>query len=282
MNELFWRAELLCWDNEGAGEGTEGGGDDAAAQAAADAAAAQAAADAAAAGKTFTQDELNKIVGKEKMAVKEKYAEMETAYQDLLKQQNLTKEQRDKLEANLDRVRSEMMTKEQRLEEEKKKAQKKHQEELSVAQQEADKYKSLFENSTIERAIQDASAKHDAYSPTQFIAHLAPKSKMVEEVDAEGNLTGQLVPRVVWSAVDEEGKTHQSEITPEEAVQKMKENVVDFGNLFKTNVAAGIGQGTAPGQLSPSGDVDHKRISDAEYMELAKTPEGRKKLGLSR
>ena len=52
----------------------------------------------------------------------------------------------------------------------------------------------------------------------------------------------------------------------------MKENVVDFGNMFKTNVAAGIGQGTAPGQTVSTGTIDQTRISDAEYMELAKDP----------
>ena len=74
--------------------------------------------------------------------------------------------------------------------------------------------------------------------------------------------------------------THVSLKTPEEAVAAMKENVVDFGNMFKTNVAAGIGQGTAPGQTSSAGEIDHSKISTEDYMRMAKDAEGRRKMGV--
>jgi len=277
MNELFLRAELLCWDNEG-GEGDGGAAEAAAAAEAAKAAAEKAATDE----KSFNQDEVNKFVAERNKALKVKFETMEKSYEGLLKQQNLTNEQRGDLETQLEAVRNEMLTKEQRLESEKKKAQVQYEADLNKANENAEKYKSLYESSTIERAVTDAASKHDAYNPNHFIAHLAPQSKMIEEVDAEGNVTGKLVPRVEWTSVDENGQKHVSNLTPEEAVEKMKDNVVEFGNLFKTNVAAGIGAGTAPGQVSSAGAIDHGKISDADYMELAKTPEGRRKLGISR
>ena len=292
MNELLNKIELLCWDNEGdadeAGAGDTGAGDAGAAAAAASAEekakAAAAATDAAAnpPPKTFTQDQVNKFVSERNKALKVQFEQMEENYETLLKQQNLTNEQRDKLEADRDRLRVEMMTKEQRLEAEKKKAEEKFQTELSAAQGEANKYKELFESSTISREITDAAVKHDAFNPQHFIAHLAPKSKMVEEMDSEGKPTGNLVPRVEWTTMDKDtGATQVTLKTPEEAVELMKENVVDFGCLFKANVAAGIGQGTAPGQASSAGAIDHKRISTEEYMKLAKTPEGRRQLGIN-
>ncbi len=58
----------------------------------------------------------------------------------------------------------------------------------------------------------------------------------------------------------------------------MKENVVDFGNMFRTNVAAGIGQGTAPGQTITPGTIDQKSITTEQYMELAKDPATRAKM----
>jgi len=279
MNELFLRAELLCWDNEGEG-GDEGAGAAADAASAAEAAAVKAA--EANAGKTFTQEEVNKFVAERNKTLKVKFETMEKSYETLLAQQNLTNDQRASLETQLEAVRNEMLTKEQRLESEKKKAQAQYEADLGKANEAANKYKTLYESSTIERAVTDAAIKHDAYNPTHFIAHLAPQSKMIEEVDAEGNVTGKLVPRVEWTSVDENGQKHVSNLTPEEAVEKMKDNVIEFGNLFKTNVAAGIGAGTAPGQVSAAGAIDHAKISTSDYMELAKTPEGRKKLGLSR
>lgn len=268
------KIELLCWDNEGAGEGGEGG----------DAGAAGAGTGTATkkpnSEKMFNQEEVNKFVAERNKALKTKYEQMESDYQELLTQQNLTSAQREKLEESLERVRQEMMTKEQRLESEKKKAQVEFETKLKAAQEEAGKYKDLYETTTIARAITDAASVNDAFNPVHFIAHLAPKSKMVEELDAEGKPTGAMVPRVEWTAIDQEGKKHVSMKTPEEAIKLMKENVVEFGNLFKTNVAAGIGAGTAPGQVSAAGQIDHSKISTDDYMKLAKTPEGRKKLGL--
>ena len=266
--------ELLCWDNEGGdegGEGDEGG---------TGGGTATATKTKTGDSKTFTQDEVNKFVAERNKALKTKYEQMESDYQELLQQQNLTDGQRRKLEESLDRVRQEMMTKEQRLESEKKKAQVEYEAKLKATSEEASKYKNLYETTSIARAITDAASVNDAFNPTHFIAHLAPKSKMVEELDAEGNATGNMVPRVEWTSIDEEGKKHIKQVTPEEAVKLMKENVVEYGNLFKTNVAAGIGAGTAPGQVSAAGQIDHAKISTDDYMKLASTPEGRKKLGL--
>jgi len=272
MYEFLNRIELVCWDNEGdAGDsGDAGNGGETQQQ-------------QQNTERTFTQVEVDQFVQKRNKALKAQFEQMEKNYETLLKQQNLTKEQRDKLENDLEAVRSEMMTKEQRLAAEQKKAEAKYQADLKAAAEEATKYKSLYEESTISRAIQDAAVKADGFSPGQFVAYLAPKTKMVEEVDSQGTVTGKLVPRVEWTAVDQEtGATVVMLKTPEEAVELMKENVVDFGNMFKPNVAAGIGSGTAPGQVSAAGQIDHRRISTAEYMELAKTPEGRRKLGIGR
>ncbi len=267
---MFIKPELTYWDNEG----TEG--EAAAAEATAAAATEAAAAEAAKTPveKTFTQEDVNKIVGDR---VQKLNAQLETAvgnYEETLKTATLTSEQRDKVSKDLKRVKEELLTKEQRLEEEKKKAEEKHSEALEVITAQAERYKGLYETSTINREITDAAIKHEGFNASQFIAHLAPQSKMVDEVDSTGELTGKLVPRVEWTTVDKEtGVVTVTLKSPEEAVELMKENVVDFGNLFRTNVAAGIGQGTAPGQTPTGGTINQKNITDAEYMEFAKDPQ---------
>jgi hypothetical protein len=276
MNDLFRGAELLCWDNEGSEEAA------AAAEAAAakEAEAKQAAEKAAQ--RTFTQAEVNEFVAERNKNLKKQFEQMEESYGTLLKQQNLTEEQRNRLESDLEAVRTEMMTKEQRLEAEKKRAEEKYTQELQEAVKTADEYRTLFETSTINREIVDSAVKHDAYNPNHFIAHLGPRSKMVDEVDGEGNTTGRKVARVEIDTVDKEsGKAQVTLVTMDEAIEKMKENVSEYGCLFKANVAAGIGSGTAPGQASSTG-VNPKNLTTAQFMEMAKTPEGRKNLGLSK
>lgn len=268
-SNMFNKPELTYWDNEGEGTG------DAAADATADATVAATPAaipeTPATPDKTFTQEQVNKIVGER---VQKLNAQLETAvgnYEDTLKTATLTSEQRDKVSKDLQRVKEELQTKEQRLEEEKKKAEAKHTEALEIITAEAQRYKGLYEDSTISRAITDAANAHDGFQASQFIAHLAPTSKMVDEVDSAGELTGKLVPKVEWTTVDKEtGAVTVTILSPDEAVQAMKENVVDFGNMFRTNVAAGIGQGTAPGQVVATGTIDQTRITTEEYMELAK------------
>jgi hypothetical protein len=277
--ELTSRPELTCWDNEGdagdAGDATDAAAQ--AAQAAADAAA-QAAADAGKAGKTFTQDELNKIVGKEKMALKEKFETIEANYENILKQQGLAEETRKQLESDRERLRTEMMTEKQRLEHEKKVAAEKYETDLAAANEKASYYQSLFESSTINREIQDSAIKADGFSAEQFINYLGPKTEMVDEMDAKGEKTGRLVPRVKWQSVDPEtGGTQTVLKTTDEAVQLMKDSPSEFGNMFRAHVAAGIGAGTAPGQ-KPAGRLDISKLTTEEYMNL--TPEQRRAAGL--
>jgi hypothetical protein len=175
-----------------------------------------------------------------------------------------------------------MRTKEQQLQHEKRREVEKYQKELKVAQESGNYYKSLYENSTIERAIVDAAAKNEGYEGSQFVALLRDKAKVVEELDNEGNKTGRLVPKIQWTVTNSE--TKQQEVVlknADEVVELMKEDTQRYGNLFKSNVARGLGQGQAnlPGAR---GKVDVRRLSQGEYRELRKTPEGRRALGLEK
>jgi len=97
-------------------------GDDDAAKAAADKAAADAAAAstaaaaaAAAAGKTFTQDEVNRIVATDRRKLEDSLKKTEKQYQDLLASQSLTEQERKALKANLEMVQGQLRSKEEQL-----------------------------------------------------------------------------------------------------------------------------------------------------------------------
>jgi hypothetical protein len=275
--ELWAAAELTAWDNEGdaADVGDAGTADAGIADAGtADAGTKQAGE------RTFTQKDVDDIVVKRNKALKSQYESLENNYQTLLKQQNLTDDTRSQLEADLESVRSQMRTKEENLRIEKEKAAKEYETKLSSVQEQANYYKELYETSTIHREISDAQQLHDGYNPDQFVALLGPKAKIVEELDSAGEKTGRLVPRIEWGVKTEDGTSETVLLSPKEAVEKMKDDPDTYGNMFRPNVAKGVGQGTAPGQAGFTGKVDHTKISTEEYMQRRNDPEFRRSAGL--
>ena len=273
------KPEITCFENGDAGDqgaGDQGAGD----QGAGD----QGAGDQGAgspATKTFTQEQVNKMIGLRNKSLNEKYQALEATYTELLEQSNLTEGAREKLQQDLEQVQKQMRTKEQQIEFEQKKIKTKFETELKAANEKGEYYQSLFENSTIERAIMDAAVEHGAFNPGDFIAHLKPRTKVVEDFDAEGKKTGRLVPMVDWEVQNDEGETVKVSKTPSEVVQLMKD-MKKYGNLYKSNVAAGVGQGAGKAARNSSGNVDVTRLTPDEYMKLASTDEGRRALGLKK
>jgi len=277
LNELLFELELTYFDNEGEGEG------DAVSKAEAAAAAAEKAVKDANAGDSeakFTQEQVNEMMGKRTKALNEKLTNLETTYTELLEQTTLTKTAREKLQADLKQVQQEMRTKEQQIEFEKKEAEKRYETDLGAAHEAKEYYQNLYETSTIHRAISDAAMEHEGFRAEDFIAHLGPKSKVVEEIDSNGEKTGRLVPRIEWQVTNEDTK----EVTlvlksPNEVVELMKET---NPNLFKSNVAKGVGEGTAAGTQSAAGPVNQQRITTEEFMRLRKDPDARRRMGMTR
>jgi len=124
-----------------------------------------------------------------------------------------------------------------------------------------------YETSTIERAIIDAAVINDGFSPSQFVRHLTPDTRLVEEVDENGAGKGTYVPRVKLPDVDKDGKAVVLDLSPGEAVKRMKEQVDLYGNMFKSNVNGGIG-GTGPTGVTRTPKFDE--MSPAAYADWRK------------
>lgn len=280
--DLTW-VEIAIWDEdggEGDGAGDEGDDDDGDEGGSNDPV--PKAGDKKPNGKTFTQEEVDKIVVKRNKAVKRELENVEKRYESLLKEQNLTKEAREGLEADLENVRKQMRTEKEQLQHEKRLAEEKYQTELAEANKQANFYKTQFETNEIKRALQDSAISSDAYEPSQIVTLLRDRTKLVDELDGEGKKTGRQIAMVEWEY--ENPETKQIELgfrKPEEVLKAMKEDTKRYGNLFKSNVAAGLGSGTA-GVGGRGGKVDVRSMTPDEYMKFAQTPEGRKALGLSR
>jgi len=213
--------------------------------------------------RTFSQEEVDRIVVKRNKAVKAQLEQAERRYEQLLENKSLTEQQREELQGELQTLQSQLRTREQQTAHEAKKRQEQFEKQLTETKSQAEYFKNLFESSTRERAILDAAVQHDAYNPDQFINILGPRTKVVEEVNEQGEKTGRLVPRVAVTTKGEDGTPTEVLKAPAEAIEEMKEQA-EFGNLFRSNVAKGIGEGTS--NSANPGRVDLTKISDEEYF----------------
>jgi hypothetical protein len=200
---------------------------------------------------------MNKILAEDKRKHQEKYGQLETSYQELLSNQNISEEQRKKLEGRLDDVQASLRTKEQQAEYERKQSAEKYEDQLKTAEGRANHWEGLYKQETVARSLQDAATGADAFNPNQIVGLLRPMTELKDQ-------DGTLAPMVDFPDIDEKtGKEISTLRTPAEAVKRMKELPKVYGNLFKSNVVSGVGAGQAnPGMGE---DQDYANMSAADY-----------------
>jgi len=258
-------------------------GEDAAAAAAATAAAVAAAATAAAAGvvtgdKTFTQEEMNRILAEDKRKHQAQLQKMESQLTELAKSKTLTDQERATLKENLDAIAGQLRTKEQQAQLEKRQMEEAHAMKMAEADQKAQVWESLYRDSTIARSLQDAAVKHEAFNTSQIVTQLKPWTRLIEIMD-EKTSKGTGKYQVVVEMPDVDPTTGQPVPftgTPEDAVKRMKEMPEQWGNLFKSGVVSGIGSSSATGGLIPGqgGKIDVRKLTPQQYREIrSKNPE---------
>jgi len=220
----------------------------------------------------FTQDDVNRFLADDRRKHQERYKKLEASYQKMLKEGNLHKEQRHKMQQELEDLQKAFRTKEQQAEYERKQQAEKYKNDLAQATESVVKWEGMYKSSVIDRSLQDAAVSADAFNPGQIMSLLRPMTKMVELTDSEGIPTGGMTPKVDFEDIDEKtGERITTLRTPEEAVKRMRELPNLYGNLFKSNVVSGIGTGSATGGAAPGkGSIDVSRLTPEQYRRLRK------------
>jgi len=253
----FWNPVFDDGDGDGAGAG------DAAAKAVVDAAAAK----AAATGKTFTQEDMNRVLADEKRKHQANTRKALEELEAIKAKATLTDQERQELESRVETMRNELLTKEELAKKEQDKLSKKYSEDTTKLTAERDAWQQRFTDSTIQRSITDAAVTSKAYSPKQIVAILQPDTRLVESLDAEGHPTGEMIAKVEFSDVDKDGKPVTLDLTIAEAVKRMSE-MDEYANLFKTDGVGGVG-GTNNARGTKSLDVKKIAATDpALYRKL--------------
>ena len=265
------------------GDDDAGDGDDVSAAAAAaaasaaaaagdDNAAATAAAAAAAAAanpnKTYSQKELDEIVKRERKAFENRTKKTVEDLEKLKKSKNLTEQEKTDLQKKIEELNETLLTKEQLAQRERDRMSKQHKSELDNATKERDSWRERFNNSTILRAITDAAVAEDAFNPQHIIAILRQDSRLVEELDNEGNPTGNFVAKVKFK-----DGSDTLDLTIPEAVKRMRDLPESYGNLFKSTLNGGLGLEGGSGKRT---NVDVRKMTPEQYRK-----NGRSRLGLT-
>jgi len=275
------RPWVSCFEGEGgAGDGAGAGTGAGAGVGAATGAGASAAATAAtgAAETRFSQEDLNRFLAEDRRKHQVQLQKMESQLNELAKSKSLTEQERQTLKENLDTIAGQLRTKEQQLTLEKRQLEEQYQTKVQDAEKKSQVWEALFRDSTIDRSLQDAAVKHEAFNPAQIVTQLRPWTRMIEVMDEKaGKPTGKYKPVVDMPDVD--ATTNEQVImtrSPEEAVKRMKEMPEQWGNLFRSGVVSGIGSSSATGGLMPGkgGQIDVRKLTPQQYRDIrAKNPE---------
>lgn len=215
-------------------------------------------------GKALTQEQVNKLLADERRKHQEHTKKAIGELEALKQKAQLTQKERDDLDKRISQMHDEMLTKEELAKKEQDRLRKAHETQVKELTSDRDSWRDRFTDAAITRSITDAAAKNEAFNPLQIVRLLQPDTRLVEELDKEQQPTGKFVPKVRFNDVNKEGEPVVLELTPTEAVKRMRE-MDDYLNLFKGEGIGGLGQNNQPGSKKP------------DLKELAKDPEAYRK-----
>lgn len=210
--------------------------------------------------KTFTQDEVNKILSKEKKGFQ---TQLETLNGNL----KLTDEQKKTLEAQIQELQSSTMTEKEKLTLDLENTKKSYDEKLKTVTQDAETWRGRFTSSSINVDLTKASVEHEAINPEQILAILGPRARHVEKLDQTGKGTGEFETKVKVKTKRSDGTFVELDLSPSEAVKSLKETK-EYANLYKGTQNSGLGSQSGSG--SEAGKIDLKNLTHTQYQKLRK------------
>jgi hypothetical protein len=188
------------------------------------------------------QDELNGMMAQNRKKLSQKNSELAIQLKTLGEQAKMTTEAREELEAKIEELHTQYMSKEELAKRESGKAASTHAKEIEKLTSESIAWKSRFASSTTQRALLDAALEGEAIRPPQIVSILGQSTQLVEETDAAGQGIGSYKTIVKFNDTDSDGNPITLDLTPSEAIKRMKELPTLHGNLFKGSANGGLGE----------------------------------------
>jgi len=211
-------------------------------------AAAAGTADAGAAGagegngeKTFTQKQVDDLIGKRLAREKSEKEALVKQLETFKQNTSLSEKAQEELQGQIDTLNNSLLTKDQQSAQERQKLEKKHADDLKKAGDEAGLWKNRFTTAQVNRAITDAAVSAGAEDPSQFVLMFSSLARLEEAKDADGKATGEFLPMVRFQGLDKDKKPAILDLPVGEAFATMKEAGL-HKNLFKHSATPGTGE----------------------------------------
>jgi len=188
------------------------------------------------------QDELNNMMATNRKSLTQKNQELIEQLTSLRETATMSTQAKEELEARIEELQTQYMSKEELTKRESDKMSKTHAKEIEKLTSETQKWQKLYANSTTQRALLDAAIEGEAIQPSQIVAMLGQATQIVEERDDTGQGTGIYKTIVTFQDVNEDGNPVELKLSPKEVIKRMKELPDLFGNLFKGDLLGGLGE----------------------------------------
>lgn len=231
---------LCCYEGEGQGEGQGDGS------------------------KTFTQDQVNAILKKEKEKEKAARDKLIKDLEALQTNSKTSEESKAALEAQLNELRQSHLSESEKAALQHKRMVDELTGKLTGTEQSLKDWQTRHHNLMVGYEISSGFASQDLLpGASKFVeAHLRPLSRVVEVLGDDGKPTGAHKVVVKMTIAGKDGKPVELDMSVPEAAKAMKDDVDNFGMLFKSTANGGVGGNSGQGGKQ----VDYSKAPMEQYM----------------
>ena len=187
-------------------------------------------------GKTFTQEDVNRILADDKRKLREQNDKLIKDLDALKNSSSMSEAEKSKLASQIEALQTQSMTEKEKAQREKEKIEKDLSKTIETITKERDDWSMRCEKYMKQNELNIAANENDAFNAQQIVQILEPNTKLVENQE-----NGSLEIKVRFDDVDKDDKPVTLELAPKEAVKRMKDLPDRFGNLFKNNATGGLG-----------------------------------------
>lgn len=216
------------------------------------------------------QEELNAMMANNRKTLTQKNQELIEQLTNLRDQAQMSTQAKEELEARIEELQTQFMSKEEITKRESEKMAKAHAKELEKLTSENKKWQSLYATSTIQRALLDAAVEGEAIQPSQIVAMLGQSTQLVEEVNETGQGKGEYKVVVKFNDIDTDGNKVILNLSPKDAIKRMRELPDLYGNLFKGDATGGLGATGTSGKGERQPKLSEIVKDPAKYQEWRK------------
>lgn len=196
------------------------------------------------------QEQVNRLIAAEKHKYRTQSEQTVRELETLKKQSQMTVEEKNQLQARIDAIKNEHLSKEELAINEHKKTVESLNGRMKEVETERDGWKSKFEHTIKSNEILAAAGDMKAHNPTQLMMMFQHGAKVEPLFDKDNKPTGQYAVKM---AIDIGGKV--LELAPKEAFKAMRETK-EYANLFAFEGSGGVGGKPASG----TGELDMAAI----------------------